>query len=90
VRLGHSGLSNGAYWMRNGLEFRSGAVASSLSEILETGTIDRRYYLTQKACKGILRRAEKRGKELPPMLRQALQAVAEGSSGPEKAEDKTQ
>ena len=49
----------------------------SLSDILETGDVPLRYYLTAKACQGILRRAEKRGKELPPMLRQALQAVAE-------------
>jgi hypothetical protein len=61
--------------MRNGSEFRNGAVASSLSEILETGEVDRRYYLTQKACRGILRRAEKRGKMLPKPLRVALEAV---------------
>jgi hypothetical protein len=74
--------------MRNGSEFRNGAVASSLSEILETGEVDRRYYLTQKACRGILRRAEKRGKELPTMLRHALQQVAGDSSAQVTAEDR--
>ena len=64
--------SVGQFWMRNGSEFRRGAVASSLSEILETGEVDRRYFLSAKACKGILRRAEKRGKALPPSLRDAL------------------
>lgn len=32
--------------------------------------------LSQKACAGILRRAKKRGKELPPTLRIALEQVA--------------
>jgi hypothetical protein len=45
---------------------------SLLSEILETGVVPQRFYLTPKACAGILRRAEKRGKDLPPLLRQAL------------------
>jgi hypothetical protein len=37
----------------------------SLSDILETGDVPRRFYLSARACRGILRRAEKRGKELP-------------------------
>ncbi len=48
----------------------------SLSDILETGDVPRRYYLSAKACRGILRRAEKRGKSLPALLRRALEAVA--------------
>jgi hypothetical protein len=59
----------------NTLEYHSGAVASSLSDILETGNVPRRYFLSATACQGILRRAEKRGKSLPPSLRDALQAV---------------
>jgi hypothetical protein len=31
-----------------------------------------KYFLSAKACQGILRRAAKRGKELPPMLKEAL------------------
>lgn len=49
---------------------------SSLSDVLEAGSVPRRYYLSAKACRGILRRAEKRGKALPPSLAAALQAVA--------------
>ena len=49
---------------------------SSLSDVLETGAVPQRYYLSAKACRGILRRAEKRGKALPPSLAAALQAVA--------------
>ena len=50
---------------------------SSLSDILETGDVPQRFYLSAKACRGILRRAEKRGKALPPQLARALQAVAD-------------
>jgi hypothetical protein len=60
----------------NTLEYHSGAVASSLSDILETGVLPQRFYLSATACRGILRRAEKRGKELPDQLMRALQAVA--------------
>ena len=56
--------------------FPSGEGVSSLSEILEAGDVPQRYYLSPKACRGILRRAEKRGKEFPRQLAAALQAVA--------------
>jgi len=55
---------------------RSGGAVCSLSDILETGGVPRRYYLTARACAGILRRAARRGKELPPQLARALRAVA--------------
>lgn len=53
----------------------SDASVCSLSQILEaTGDVPRKYYLTPKACAGILRRAEKRHVTgLPPMLRLALE-----------------
>jgi len=35
----------------------------SLSDILETGDLPQRFFLSAKACAGILRRAEKRGKK---------------------------
>ena len=56
--------------------FPSGGGVSSLSDILETGDVPQRYFLTARACAGILRRAEKRGKALPEALRLALEAVA--------------
>jgi hypothetical protein len=47
----------------------------SLSDVLEeTPRVPQRFYLSQRACEGILRRAERRGKELPPMLEQALRS----------------
>jgi hypothetical protein len=56
----------------NTSEFHSAAAACSLSDILETGDLPQRYFLSPRACAGILRRAEKRGKELPRALRLAL------------------
>jgi len=47
---------------------------STLSQILEANAPEK-YYLSKKACEGILRRAEKRGKVLPEMLREALEEV---------------
>jgi hypothetical protein len=38
--------------------------------------VPQRYSLSPKACAGILRRAKKRGKSLPPMLEQALRSIA--------------
>ena len=57
-------------------EFHKGADVSLLSGILETGDLPQRYYLSVTACRGILRRAEKRGKELPERLEEALKAAA--------------
>jgi hypothetical protein len=62
----------------------------SLSDVLEAGSVQQRYYLSAKACQGILRRAAKRGKELPEALRQALMAVAGALSAEATPEDKIQ
>ena len=56
-------------------ESHSGAVACGLSDILETGDLPQRFFLSQKACAGILRMAEKRGKKLPEQLERALVEV---------------
>ena len=53
---------------------KDGAV-SSLSQILQEDP-PLKYYLTQKACLGILRRASERGKELPEKLKRALEIQA--------------
>ncbi len=63
-------------WTLNGSESHSAAVVSSLSDTLETGAVPPRFFLSAKACAGILRRAEKRGKQLPPALQAALASVA--------------
>ena len=46
---------------------------SHLSQILEAGGVQPKYYLSERACRGILNRAEKRGKELPEILKKALE-----------------
>ncbi len=45
---------------------------SLLSQILEA-SVPQKYFLSERACMGILARAEKRGKELPPELKTALE-----------------
>ena len=50
---------------------------STLSQILQPNAPEK-YYLSAKACAGILRRAERRGKELPPMLKEALERTMAG------------
>ena len=46
--------------------------ASRLSQILQDSA-PQKFYLSAKACAGILNRAEKRGKDLPEILRTALE-----------------
>ena len=49
------------------------AKESSLSDILqEIQDVPEKYYLSQRACQGIIKRAERRGKALPIHLSQAL------------------
>ena len=57
--------------MLNFGEFPKDGVESTLSQILQVG-VPKKYYLSQKACLGILRRASVRGKELPEVLKLAL------------------
>jgi hypothetical protein len=67
-------------WTLSSTECPSAVVASSLSDILETGDVPQRYFLSAKACVGILRRAEKRGKKLPELLELALREVGQATS----------
>jgi len=56
---------------RNTGESPNAAVGSRLSQILEA-TPQEKYSLSAKACQGILRRAERRGKDLPETLKAVL------------------
>lgn len=69
--------SRGEFLTHNTLEYPNAVVVCSLSEVLES-SVPQKYYLSAKACQGILRRAEKRGKSLPPSLQVALEQVAQG------------
>ena len=62
--LGRSGRLNTSACPKGGVE-------SSLSQILQA-SVPSKYYLSRTACRGILRRAEERGKPLPPQLELAL------------------
>ena len=69
--------SPGGFWTLDTSESPNGAVASSLSDILETtGEHLHRYSLSPKAAAGILRRASRRGRSLPAALEAALAVVA--------------
>ncbi len=58
--------------MRNISASPNAGVACFLWQVVETTLIPSRYFLSQKACTGILRRATRRGKTLPPLLHLAL------------------
>ena len=60
-------------------ESPSAARESTLSQILQANAPEK-YFLSKTACEGILRRAAKRGKELPKMLREALEEVVKIAS----------
>ena len=62
-------------WMLNTGVSPSDVKGSSLSQILQADP-PTKYYLTPKACLGILRRASERGKELPKKLARALKIQA--------------
>ena len=71
------------YSMHSFGECPSAAVESRLSQILED-TPPRKYYLSAKACAGILRRAKHRGKELPPELKSALEMQSQSEKEPDE------
>jgi len=74
--FGNAGLwSATACWTVVIGESHSAAVACSLSAVLQC-TVSSKYYLTPKAAAGILRRAAKRGRTLPPPLEAALHGLA--------------
>lgn len=65
---------------RNTGESPNVAVVSRLSQILEE-TPQEKYSLSAKACQGILRRAERRGKDLPETLKAVLLMQSESVGG---------
>lgn len=65
----------GEYLTLNISEYPKHAEECMLSDILET-TVPSRYFLTAKACQGILRRCEKVGRPLPLPMKEALEKQA--------------
>ena len=68
----------GECWTPNTGESPNVVRESTLSQILEDNAPEK-YFLSARACEGILRRAEKRGKKLPLMLWEALVETVERS-----------
>lgn len=61
----------GESWMPNFTESPRDVEESFLSQILQD-TVQQKFYLSERACLGILRRSRKRGKTLPEVLETAL------------------
>ena len=99
LRIGAGNLL-GAYWemdtalpgepmTHNTGEFPRDVRESTLSQILDLNAPEK-YSLSPKACAGIIRRAEKRGKELPDMLREALMETIGLAGGLTNIEEETE
>ena len=69
----------GEYSMHSFGESPKEGVESYLSQILEDNPHPK-YCLSAKACQGILTRANRRGKKLPPVLQEALEQMIETES----------
>jgi hypothetical protein len=65
-----------------------GGEYSSLLDVLEAD-VPPRFYLSPKAAAGILRRAEKRGKNLPPPLDKALRELSGQAATPDEVDPMT-
>ena len=87
----NSGMASpGACWMLSTSEWTAfpeqslnDAGVSSLSDILqETCDVPLQFFLSQRACAGIVRRAAGRGKKLPEPLGEALKQVSQQSAEP--------
>ena len=69
----------GEFWMRSSSEWPSDAAVCFLSDVLEPNPPSR-FSLSPMACAGIIRRAERRGKPLPPELDEALRLQASSTA----------
>lgn len=80
IRWANSGrwTSSGECWMLDASESpNDDAECSSLLAWVMEPQVDDRYYLSPKACAGVVLRMKERGKRLPVPLQEALQAVAD-------------
>lgn len=87
AELWPDGGRHGECWTLNSTEWHNAAAVSSLSSTLETGGVPHRYYLSAKACAGIIRRAGKRGKPLPKDLQEALERQLAALTSTQTPED---
>lgn len=90
-RFGNSGFwtEPGECWTVDTSECPSdGGVSSSLPDVLEADVAPR-FYLSQRAAAGILRRAERRGKALPEHLESALRELSGQAATRDEADQTT-
>lgn len=77
----NSGIaSNGVCLTAKTSECPSNGVGSTLLPCIETGNVPDKYFLSQNAAIGILRRVDRMGRNLPPSFRQSLEILAEDRS----------
>lgn len=70
-------LSDGVLLTADTLEYPSHVNESTLSGVLETGEVPEQYFLSPNAARGVLRRADRMGRNLRPHFRQSLEILAE-------------
>lgn len=70
---GPKGKQRGESLMLNISECLNDVEESLLSQVLEKDSIPQKFFLSPKACKGILSLTEKKGKPLDPVLKKALE-----------------
>lgn len=88
--LGPRDVPRGVFSTLNTSDWPNDARVCSLSQVLAAGPIPPRFFLSARACAGILRRAAKRGKTLPATLHAALaQVAAMATDGGAETEDET-
>lgn len=92
AKLEQSSGTDGA-WLGDSLMLNIGESPNAereslLSWILEDN-VPQKYYLSARACQGILTRASRRGKQLPDILRQALLDVIEQARKPSMTQGET-
>lgn len=71
-------VSDGVCLTAKTSESPSNAVASTLLPCIETGEVPQKYFLSQNAATGILRRVDRMGRNLPPSFRRSLETLSEG------------
>lgn len=85
-RLATSGMAaRGEFWTANTPEWTSGpwpsrsdgAVCGLSAVLTATSRVPPKYFLSRRACLGVLSRSERRGRPLPPALDAALREQAE-------------
>ncbi len=75
-RWQNSGMAwRGECWMLSTSESPNAAAECSLSDVLETQPVERKYFLSARAAEGILTRSSRQGNSLPRILEESLRGV---------------